>query len=82
MTAPDDDIPAPQGPFAYAMHRVLGPAMGVVIFVVMLVVFPIMIAGGQPPLSIVHLGAIFALACAGFWFWAQRIDSRGDSDEA
>ena len=81
MTAPDD-TPAPQGPFAYAMHRVLGPAMGVVIFIVMLIVFPIMIAGGEPPLSIVHLAAIFALASAGFWYWAQKVDSRESRDES
>lgn len=72
----------PPGRFHYAMHRVLGPAMGVVIFLVMLVAFPILIAGGAPPFSILHLIGLFGLASAGFWAWAQHVDNRGSDHES
>ena len=76
MAEPDDETLAPRGPFHYAMQRVLGPAMGLLIFVVMLVVFPVLIAGGSPPFTTPHLIALFALFCAGFWAWARRLDAK------
>ncbi|MEL6686797.1 MAG: hypothetical protein AAFP97_04170 [Pseudomonadota bacterium] len=88
MTEGDPDAPlsdderAPPSAVHYAMHRVLGPAMGVVVFVVMLVVFPILIAGGAPPFSILQIAGFFALACLGFWIWARHVDKRGSDHES
>jgi hypothetical protein len=64
------------------MHRVLGPAMGVVIFIVMLIVFPILIAGGAPPFSILEIAGFFILACLGFFAWARHVDNRESDHES
>ena len=77
-----DDKRVSAGPFHYAMYRVLGPAMGVVVLIAMLVVFPVLIAGGAPPFSILHIAGLFVLACAGFWIWAQHVDNRGGDHES
>ena len=64
----------------YAMQRVLGPAMAVVVFVVSLVVIPLMIAGQPPPFSIVQLALLFVFASLGFWWWAKRVDARNGTE--
>ena len=88
MTDGDHDTPmsdyerAPLGSVHYAIQRVLGPATGVVVFLAMLVVFPILIAGGAPPFSILQILGFFILACIGFWVWARYVDNRGSDHES
>ena len=77
----DDDQPTPLSGFHYVMQRVLGPAMGVVVFVVALVVIPVVIAGNPPPISAPLLGLLFIAASLGFWAWARHVDGRGPSGE-
>ena len=75
------DQPAPVSGFHYAMQRVLGPAMAVVVFVVSLIVIPVMIAGNPPPISAPILGLLFVFASLGFWAWARHVDGRAPSGE-
>ena len=75
------DNPTPPTGIHYAMQRVLGPAMAVVVFVVSLVVIPMMIAGHPPPLSIVQLGGLFVFASLGFWAWARHLDGKAEADD-
>ena len=80
MTPEDeDDAPLPPTGIHYAMQRVLGPAMGVVVFVLALVVFPVTLSGKPPPFSLAQLGALFIGASLVFWWWARRVDRRNDS---
>ena len=54
-----DDERAPLGSVHYAIHRVLGPATGVVVFLVMLVVFG---------LQLLHFGGSFE--AGSIWCWS------------
>ena len=78
MTPEEEDEPLPLTGIHYAMQRVLGPAMGVVVFVLALVVFPVTLSGKPPPFSLAQLGGLFLVASLAFWWWARRVDRRNE----